>query len=98
MNELAAKSGISAELWGQIIYLLRKFEVEKAVLFGSRARGDFTDASDIDIAYWGSVDEPQLWAALEQLPTVHKIDLANFYTLINKKLVQNILIDAVEII
>ncbi len=31
-------------------------EVRKAVLFGSRARGDFRRGSDVDLAIWGDED------------------------------------------
>ena len=98
MQNPANKYGISPELLERIIGLFRQFKVEKAVMFGSRARGDFTDASDIGIAFWGKVDEPKLWLAVEQLPTTHKIDLVNYDTLANGSLKQNILRDAVSMI
>ena len=97
MQNLATKAGMSEELLGQIVSLLQKSDVQKAVLFGSRARGDFTDASDIDIAFWSEKDDPQLWMAIELLPTIHKVDLINFETITNDGFKQNILRDAVTI-
>jgi len=98
MQNLTARSGIGEELLRQIVDLLGKFGVERAVLFGSRARGDFRDTSDIDIAFWGEINEPELWLAIESLPTIHKVDLVNFDTLTNDDFKQNILRDAVEIV
>ena len=94
---IVSETGVGEELWGQVSGLLREFGVERAVLFGSRARGDFTDASDIDIAIWVQVDEAGLWAAMEQLPTIHKIDVVNYDSLENEFFRQNILRDGVEV-
>ncbi len=53
--------------------------VEKAVLFGSRARRDNGERSDYDIALYGNPsrdDKIRLrFAFSEELPTLHKIDL-----------------------
>ena len=53
--------------------------IEQAVLFGSRARGDFGERSDYDVAIYGSiaaVDKLTLRAfCAEELHTLHKVDL-----------------------
>jgi predicted nucleotidyltransferase len=98
MQNLITKSGLSAELLKQITELLKTAKVDRAVLYGSRARGDYTDASDIDIAFWGETDEAKLWAEIELLPTIHKVDLVNFNTLTNEGLKKNILHDAIELV
>lgn len=46
-------TGIKKEVIGQIQGLARKYAVRKVVLFGSRARGDYRCASDIDLAVSG---------------------------------------------
>lgn len=43
-------TGISENVLLQIIELAKKNEVEKVILFGSRARGDYWRGSDIDLA------------------------------------------------
>jgi predicted nucleotidyltransferase len=97
--ELALKTGIRAETLELIIAAIREFGATKAVLYGSRARGDFSDPSDIDIAYWGSKDiEAKLWFAFEELPTIHKIDIVHYDSLTNEGLKQNIMRDAVALI
>ena len=44
------KFGLEEKIVENIINILRKYEeVESAKIFGSRARGDYREASDIDI-------------------------------------------------
>lgn len=53
--------------------------VERAVLFGSRARGDNTERSDYDIAVYGNLSQREITelslSCDDELPTLHKIDL-----------------------
>lgn len=64
--------GISARIKSDLIKLAHKYDVDKIVLFGSRARGDNHDKSDIDIAVYGceqhsrfALDvEEQVWTLL----------------------------------
>ena len=46
-------TGIKAKVTEEIAELAKRCGVEKVVLFGSRARGDFGRASDIDLAAEG---------------------------------------------
>lgn len=46
-------TGIREEVIKEIIALAQKHSVEKVILFGSRARGDYHRASDIDLAVLG---------------------------------------------
>ena len=68
--------------------------IKKAVLFGSRARGDNTERSDYDVAVYGDLDESEC-ALLrcdfdEELPTLHKIDLVFMCRRQPSKFVENI--------
>ena len=45
-------TGIKDVVIDSIIDLSRKYDVSKVVLFGSRARGDFKEKSDIDLAVY----------------------------------------------
>lgn len=45
--------GIREQVIEEICALARKYGVEKVILFGSRARGDYQRASDIDLAVLG---------------------------------------------
>ena len=78
--------------------LCRLFEgcpaVVRAVLFGSRARGDHTELSDYDIAVYGAPSQAERarlkYACREELPTLHKIDLLFADEIKNEKLLSNI--------
>ena len=43
------KTGIKQQVIHEIQNLAQKYEVRKVILFGSRARGDFREKSDIDL-------------------------------------------------
>lgn len=47
------KFGVRAEVIEEICGLAKKNHIRKVILFGSRARGDYHRASDIDLAVWG---------------------------------------------
>lgn len=57
--------------------LAEVFQAQRLCLFGSRARGDFRPDSDYDFALWGVPAErqPQLLSAVDELPSLHKIDV-----------------------
>ena len=46
-------TGIKESVIYEIIELAKKYNLDKVILFGSRARGDFQRASDIDLAVSG---------------------------------------------
>ena len=46
-------TGISEEVIKEITSLAEKYAITKVILFGSRARGDYHRASDIDLAVYG---------------------------------------------
>jgi uncharacterized protein len=51
------KFGLSEEIIGRIDEVFRKFpEVELAILYGSRAKGNFNNNSDIDITLYGDIN------------------------------------------
>ena len=45
--------GVKQKVINEIIELAKEHGIEKVVLFGSRARGDYHRASDIDLAVYG---------------------------------------------
>ena len=47
------KTGIKDVVIQEICQLARKYQIEKVILFGSRARGDYKRVSDIDLAVVG---------------------------------------------
>jgi predicted nucleotidyltransferase len=78
-QDLTLRTGLSPQITESIKAEVKRFpEVRAAYLFGSRARGDFRDQSDIDIA----IDAPemtashfaQLWNAIDALPIAFPLD------------------------
>ena len=45
--------GLKRALVDEMVALAKQYGVEKLILFGSRARGDYRDKSDIDLAFSG---------------------------------------------
>ena len=68
--------------------------VERAVLFGSRAMGTFTSASDVDIALFGDsltmTDQARLADAIDKLTIPQRVDLLRYKTIKNKALLKHI--------
>lgn len=59
--------------------LARQHGAKRLVLFGSRARGDNWERSDIDLAVYGMPPENQaaFWLDAEELPTLLKFDIVH---------------------
>ena len=53
MMQLSEKTGIKQNVLQAIIKLAKDNDVRKLILFGSRARGDYKERSDIDLAFYG---------------------------------------------
>lgn len=64
-------------LFRKIASIGREYGAAKVVLYGSRARGDHRERSDIDLAVYGVSTEkqPLFREALEQLPTLLDFDV-----------------------
>lgn len=67
------------KIYAQIAALAEKYQAEKIILFGSRARGDNQERSDIDLAVYGILQEnhASFWADIDELPTLLKFDLVH---------------------
>lgn len=74
--------------------LARYPDVEKAVLYGSRAKGNYQPGSDIDLTLFGALLTPRQLAdisdALDDLLLPYGIDLSIFDTLENAELREHI--------
>jgi len=81
----------------QIVQLSRQYQADKIVLFGSRARGDHRENSDIDIAVFGMPTENQalFWDSVNELPTLLEFDIVFLSPKTDEKLVRNIKKDGV---
>jgi predicted nucleotidyltransferase len=63
----------------QIKQIAAKYSITRLVLFGSRARGDHSPASDYDLAVFGpglsALAQAEFSLDVEEIPTLKKIDL-----------------------
>ena len=87
--------GLSADTVARITSVLARFpEVEKAVLYGSRAKDNYRKGSDIDLTLFGDglTDKvlSRIYWALDDLLLPYKIDLSLFSGLKHPALIDHI--------
>ncbi len=90
------KCGLPQITQARIISVLtQEIGIEKAILYGSRAKSTYSDGSDIDltlIAPTFSLSElSRLEIAIDDLLLPYKIDLSLFHQIDNQKLIDHIL-------
>jgi predicted nucleotidyltransferase len=70
-------------------------DVERVLIFGSRARGDAKEGSDFDLAVFApkmsDADFARLWETVDGVELIFKIDLIHFERLNNPVLRERIL-------
>ncbi|WP_018248940.1 nucleotidyltransferase domain-containing protein [Orenia marismortui] len=89
------KFGLKNKELEAIVNKIKKVDkIEEAVIFGSRARGDYSRSSDIDIAVYAEdisdMELNLLRDSLEQLDIIYKIDLVDVKSLTKEGLIKNI--------
>ena len=78
-GKINMKFGLADKQIEQILAILKKANVTEAVIFGSRAKGNWRENSDIDIAVWGQdINLGKLSLDLEELPMPYKFDVINY--------------------
>lgn len=78
--------GISAKIIDEIIEIAKKYNVEKVILFGSRARGTYQTASDIDLAVIGGDKLGFRFSINEETSTLLQFDVVDLENNIQDKL------------
>lgn len=88
------KFGLDKKTIEIIINLFESFtEIEKVLIFGSRAKGSFRNSSDIDFALLGNISDKlcrHIASGLDELPTPYKFDVVNYNTLDTPELIKSI--------
>lgn len=74
----------------EIIKICKTYNAQEVILFGSRAKGTFTDRSDIDIAVSGIVDFDNFEEQVFCIPTLYKVDIVNLDKCKNNLLLEDI--------
>lgn len=83
-------SGIKNVVLDEIRIIAEKYDIKKVILFGSRARGDYTRISDIDLAVEGGDVDRFAVDVDECTSTLLKYDIVNLTDTIDMKLLENI--------
>ena len=83
-------SGIKNKVITEIQTLAKQYELEKVILFGSRARGDYHQTSDIDLATSGG-NYPRFTLDVDETTsTLLKFDIVNLDASVQKELLESI--------
>ena len=83
-------TGIREQVIREICEIAKKYKVEKVILFGSRARGDFHRASDIDLAVKGGDFADFSLDVDEETSTLLMFDFVDLNQSIQQELRENI--------
>jgi len=79
--------GISEEASGKIIEVCSVYpQLDRVVLYGSRAKGNHKTISDIDFAIWGAASPEGLALALDELPLPWTFDVRSYDSIRNAAL------------
>lgn len=70
-------TGVENHIWEEIITLARRYEIQRVILFGSRARGDYRRTSDIDLAVSGGNVPAFMIDVEEDVATLLKFDIVD---------------------
>ena len=95
MKENINKYGLPEIDFNKVVSILKSnSKVEQAVLFGSRAKGTFSNGSDVDIAVMGETlklkDILEILDEIEQLFLPWKFDLVIFNRIKEQALIEHI--------
>ncbi len=90
INRVSEKTGIKGKVLQEIIQLAKKNCVEKVILFGSRARGDFKERSDIDLAFRGGYSSHFVLDVDEMTSTLLEFDIVDMDKPVRKELLESI--------
>ena len=83
-------TGIKENVITEIVELAQKYDLQKVILFGSRARGDFQRASDIDLAVSGGNVAMFVVDVEEETSTLLEFDVVNLDLDLQEKLLESI--------
>lgn len=83
-------TGIRQDVLKEICDLAEKHQIQKVILFGSRARGDFKRTSDIDLAVEGGEVESFALDIDEETTTLLQYDIVDLSRRIQPELRESI--------
>ena len=84
------KTGIKPVVLAELISIAERYHIEKLILFGSRASGDFRRTSDIDLAVSGGDFARFALDVEEETSTLLKYDFVDLDRNIQEELLKSI--------
>ena len=90
MMQLSEKTGIKQNVLQAIIKLAKDNDVRKLILFGSRARGDYKERSDIDLAFCSGSSSHFILDVDETTSTLLEFDIVDLDKPVRKELLESI--------
>ena len=84
------ETGIRPLVIREIRELAQKYDLDKVILFGSRARGDYKSRSDIDLAISGGNCVRFALEVEENTSTLLSFDVVNLDGVVQKELLESI--------
>lgn len=93
------KYGLSEISYKKIKEVIDKYSNYEFIVFGSRARGDYKNGSDLDIAVVGNIDEKEQFNILNSfdlLDIPYMIDIVFICKLEKKELIEAIKRDGIK--
>lgn len=91
----AEKCGLSLKTQENLISIFKKYpDIQKVILYGSRAKGNFKNGSDIDLTIFGEKicveNLLHLQNEIDDLLLPYKVDLSLFRLIDNTELIEHI--------
>lgn len=83
-------TGIKPIVIEEICQIAKQYGIQRVILFGSRARGDYHRASDIDLAVLGGNIDGFAVDIREKTSTLLQYDIINLKKTLSKKMLQSI--------
>ena len=93
------KFGLSKDVYEKIKKVIDENKKYKIVLFGSRARGDYKETSDIDLAVLNEISREEQYKIMNEidlLDIIYKVDIVFVDSNTKKELIESIKRDGVE--
>lgn len=93
------KFGLSEKIYEEIRNVVNKYSKYQFKIFGSRARGDYKENSDIDIAIFGDTNERDEYLILNELDLInmpYTIDVVFMGKIEKQSLIDSILKEGVD--
>ncbi len=86
------KFGLPQETINELLnYFKQKKEIEKVVIYGSRAKGTYHTGSDIDFAVWTKDNiATTILSELDDLPTPYMFDVTDYKNLTHEGIKKSI--------